>query len=147
MGGPPARPERARAEWERPRAVGPDKVYKLGDPDAAPLAKLVIGVPCAICVHDGNLWVTSSMVSGVKERRDDGVAFGDIAPRYDLHLYRDGKEIPNAPVEPFATLPRYPLPKEEGTYRLTARNDLQEVEWTFTAPGIPPIAPRRARSV
>ncbi|MFD2355325.1 hypothetical protein ACFSTC_47815 [Nonomuraea ferruginea] len=94
----------------------------------------MVGVPCAICVHDGNLWVTPSMVSGVGERRDDGVAFGDLQPRYEIHLYRDGREIPNAPVEPFATLPRYPLPEGQGVYRLTARNDLQDVEWTFTAP-------------
>ncbi|TXK43266.1 S8 family serine peptidase [Nonomuraea sp. C10] len=115
-------------------ATASEKVFKLADPKAAPLEKLVVGVPCAICVHDGNLWVTPSMVSGVGERRDDGVAFGDLQPRYEIHLYRDGREIPNAPVEPFATLPRYPLPEGQGVYRLTARNDLQDVEWTFTAP-------------
>jgi len=115
-------------------ATASDKVFKLADPKAAPLEKLVVGVPCAICVHNGNLWVTPSMVSGVKERRDDGVAFGDLQPRYELHLYRDGKELPNAPVEPFTALPRYPLPESKGNYRLTAKNDLQDVEWTFTAP-------------
>lgn len=115
-------------------ATASDKVYRLGDPDAAPLEKNVIGIPCAICVHDGNLWVTPSMVSGVKERRDDGVIFGDLQPRYEILLYRDGQEIQNTPVEPFTNLPRYPLPEEEGTYRLTASNDLQDIEWTFTAP-------------
>ncbi|NUR87818.1 MAG: S8 family serine peptidase, partial [Nonomuraea sp.] len=115
-------------------ATASEEVYRLGDPDAAPLQKQVIGVPCAICVHAGNLWVTPSMVSGVKEGRDDGVAFGDLQPRYELHLYRDGKEIPNAPFEPFTTLPRYPLPEGTGTYRLTAKNERQDVEWTFTAP-------------
>ncbi|KAB8196363.1 S8 family serine peptidase [Nonomuraea phyllanthi] len=133
------RPGRTRQEWfAMPSVPGAatasDKVYGLADPDAAPLEKNVIGLPCAICVHNGNLWVTPSMVSGVKERRDDGVVFGDLQPRYELHLYRDGQEIQNAPVEPFTTLPRYPLPKEVGTYRLTARNDLQDIEWTFTAP-------------
>ncbi|MGW2157738.1 S8 family serine peptidase [Nonomuraea sp. NPDC001699] len=112
-----------------------DKVYALGgDPDAPPLKQNVIGVPCAICVHDGNLWVTPSLVNGVGERRDDGSSFGDLAPRYELHLYRDGKELPNAPVPGFDTLPRYPLPKEPGVYRLTARNAQQDIEWTFTAP-------------
>ncbi|MGW4412151.1 S8 family peptidase [Nonomuraea sp. NPDC004702] len=112
-----------------------DKLYALGGPaDAPPLRQLVIGVPCAICVHDGNLWVTPSMVNGVGDRRDDGVAFGDLVPQYELHLYRDGKELPNAPLPGFDTLPRYPLPKEPGTYRLTARNALSDIEWTFTAP-------------
>ncbi|MFD1936676.1 S8 family serine peptidase [Nonomuraea mangrovi] len=134
------RPGSTRQQWfATPSTPGAstasDKLYALGgDPDAAPLQQLVIGVPCAICMHDGNLWVTPSMVSGVGERRDDGVAFGDLAPRYDLHLYRDGKEIPNAPLPGFDTLPRYPLPKEQGVYRLTAKNDLQDIEWTFTAP-------------
>ncbi|MFB4264650.1 S8 family serine peptidase [Nonomuraea sp. GTA35] len=133
------RPGRTAQQWfatpSTPgAATASDKVYRLGDPDAKPLEQLYLGIPCAICVHDGNLWVTPSMVSGVGERRDDGVVFGDIQPRYELHLYRDGKELPNAPVEPFATLPRYPLPEGAATYRLTAKNDLQDLEWTFTAP-------------
>ncbi|NUP01068.1 MAG: S8 family serine peptidase [Nonomuraea sp.] len=134
------RPGRTTQKWfATPSTPGAStasgKLYALGgDPDAPPLKQLVIGVPCAICVHDGNLWVTPSMVSGVGERRDDGVAFGDLAPQYELHLYRDGKEIRNAPVPGFDTLPRYPLPEGPGTYRLTARNDLQDIEWTFTAP-------------
>ncbi|MEU6798563.1 S8 family serine peptidase [Nonomuraea wenchangensis] len=114
-------------------ATSGENLYRLGDRDAPPMTAL-IGMPCAICVHDGNLWVTPSMVNGVGEGRDDGVVFGDIQPRYDLHLYRDGKEIPNTPVDPFMKLPRYPLPEGKGAYRLTAKNDLQDIEWTFTAP-------------
>ncbi|MEV4220525.1 S8 family serine peptidase [Nonomuraea sp. NPDC049725] len=134
------RPGSTRQQWfatpSTPgAATASGKLYALGGgPDDVPLEKLVIGLPCAICVHDGNLWVTPSMVNGVGERRDDGVAFGDLAPRYDLHLYRDGKEIPNAPVAGFDKLPRYPLPEGQGVYRLTAKNELQDIEWTFTAP-------------
>ncbi|MEO3796953.1 S8 family serine peptidase [Nonomuraea sp. B10E15] len=134
------RPGHTRQKWfATPSTPGAStasgKLYALGgDPDATPLEQLVIGVPCAICVHDGNLWVTPSMVNGVGERRDDGTAFGDLAPQYDLHLYRDGKEIPNTPVEWFDKLPRYQLPEEQGVYRLTAKNALHDIEWTFTAP-------------
>ncbi|MFG1942186.1 S8 family serine peptidase [Nonomuraea sp. NPDC048826] len=123
-------------------ATASDKLFDLADKKAPPLEKLVVGVPCAICVHQGSLWVTPSMVSGVGERRDAGIGFGDLFPQYEIHLYRDGEEVPNSPVEYLPDLPRFRLPEGRAAYRLTARDDLQDIEWTFSAPPGPEHAQR-----
>ncbi|MGW4795794.1 S8 family peptidase [Nonomuraea sp. NPDC004297] len=139
------KPGRTSQEWfAQPSTPGagtlPAKVTRLADPDAKILEKLGVDMVCAICVQGDSLWANFWQVSGVGERRDVGSGFwsekpGEIlAPTYELHLFRDGTEIPNAPATPFTELPRFKLPQEPGTYRLTAKDAANDVQWTFSAP-------------
>ncbi|WP_237103016.1 S8 family serine peptidase [Nonomuraea sp. MG754425] len=138
------RPGRTSQEWfALPSTPGagtvPAKVAALADPAAGILEKQGVDMTCALCVQGNKLWASFFEVSGTGERRDYASGFwrrGEIlAPAYDLHLYRDGVEIPSAPGGgPFTKVPRFTLAQEPGTYRLTAKYAGNDVEWTFSAP-------------
>ncbi|MFC4112196.1 S8 family peptidase [Nonomuraea zeae] len=137
------RPGRVRQQWRAtPSTPGaatvPDAVTALADPDGGVLEQQGLGVYCAICVQGDQLWTDFSVVAGVGENRDDSTAFWSLTepftPAYEQHLYRDGTELPVVGGDPFPKTPRYTLPSATGTYRLTAKNADNDVEWTFTAP-------------
>ncbi|MEV0585158.1 S8 family serine peptidase [Nonomuraea sp. NPDC050310] len=137
------RPGRTGQVWFAPGTPGAatvgDAAAALPDPKAGVLEQQPLGLTCAICVQGDKLWADFSEVSGVGATRVDGDAYWSVAqpftPNYETHLYRDGKEIAREGVEPVAgNAPRFTLPATEGVYRLTAKNAVHDVEWTFTGP-------------
>ncbi|MFE3455029.1 S8 family serine peptidase [Nonomuraea sp. NPDC059194] len=138
-----AKPGRTRQVWFAPGTPGAatveDEAAALYDPKAGVLKEQPLSATCAICVQGDKLWADFSEVSGVGGTRVDGDDYWStqqpFTPLYETHLYRDGKEIAREGVEPLAgNAPRYTLPSSEGVYRLTAKNAVNDVEWTFTGP-------------
>ncbi|MEO3795833.1 S8 family serine peptidase [Nonomuraea sp. B10E15] len=115
-------------------ATGSDKVYKL----AKPGANLGPYFRCMICVQGGNLWAEFEPSYGSPGSRQYSGGFWpttDLSkPGFDVRLYRDGKEIPRAQVGGTTVMPVFALPADSGRYRLTAKNDRHDTEWTFATP-------------
>ncbi|GGP05165.1 S8 family serine peptidase [Nonomuraea glycinis] len=136
------RPGRTRQQWFTagltPGAqTASDRVYALADKDAPPLTTQGIDLTCMICVQGDTLWAEFAP-SGTPDKHPVSSGFwkGDalLTPVYDLHLYRDGTEIPRVTRPGLDNLPAFTLPKGSGTYRLTAKNAQHDTEWTFRAP-------------
>lgn len=137
------RPGRTQQVWFAPGTPGAgtvaDATAALPDPKAGVLKQQPLGLTCSICVQGDKLWADFGEVSGVGATRVDGDAYWSteqpFTPRYETHLYRDGKEIAREGVEPLAgNAPRFTLPGTAGVYRLTAKNAAHDVEWTFNGP-------------
>ncbi len=133
------KPVRTRQSWMTTpftpgAATGSDKVYKL----AKPGANLGPFFRCMICVQNGSLWAEFEPSYGSPGARKYSGGYWpttDLSkPGFDVRLYRDGQEIPRAEVGGTTILPLFTLPEGPGTYRLTARNDHHDAEWTFATP-------------
>ncbi|WP_063780794.1 S8 family peptidase [Nonomuraea sp. SBT364] len=133
------KPVRTRQSWMTTpftpgAATGSDKVYKL----AGPGANLASFFRCMICVQGGNLWAEFEPSYGSPGARKYSGGYWpttDLSkPGFDVRLYRDGREVPRAQVGGTTVLPVFALPEASGSYRLTARNDQHDAEWTFTTP-------------
>jgi len=115
-------------------ATGSDKVYKL----AKPGADLGWYFRCMICVQGRSLWAEFEPSYGSPGTRKYNGGYWpttDLSkPGFDVRLYQDGKEIPRTPAGGSTILPVFTLPEGPGSYRLTARNDRHDTEWTFTTP-------------
>ncbi|WP_338087204.1 S8 family peptidase, partial [Nonomuraea zeae] len=139
------KPVRTRQSWLTtpftPGApTGSDQVYKL----AKPGANIGAHFRCMICVQGGSLWAEfepSYGSPGTRKRSGGYWPTSDLTPGFDVRLYRDGKEIPRAPVGGTDIMPLFTLPEGPGSYRLTARNDGHDTEWTFTTPVAPEPLP------
>ncbi|MEV0090814.1 S8 family serine peptidase [Streptomyces sp. NPDC050738] len=137
------KPVRTRQQWfAEPSTPGAEtaaeKVYKLPHPGAIRYDQP--GPYCALCIQGNQLTAVFSEVSGPGSDREGGGGFwrsGAVyTSRYDLHLYRDGKEIPRRvnPEPLLASFPSYDLPDGPATYRLTAKDERNDTAWTFAAP-------------
>ncbi|WP_433380779.1 S8 family serine peptidase [Streptosporangium sp. CA-115845] len=133
------KPVRTRQSWLTTpftpgAATGSDKVYKL----AKPGANLGAFFRCMICVQGDSLWAEfepSYGAPGARKYNGDYWPTTDLSkPGFDVRLYRDGKEIPRTQVGGTTILPVFPLSQGPGSYRLTARNDRNDTEWTFATP-------------
>ncbi|MFI7056863.1 S8 family peptidase [Streptosporangium canum] len=136
------RPGRTRQQWFTagltPGAVtAEEKVYALADKDAPPLTTQGLGIPCTICVQGDDLWAEFAP-AGTPGKHPTSDGFFDpsamLVSQYDLHLYRDGAEIPRLTRPGWNNVPAFTLPKGSGTYRLTAKNVQHDTEWTFRSP-------------
>ncbi|MER5419154.1 S8 family peptidase [Streptosporangium roseum] len=136
------RPGRTRQQWFTagltPGAqTASEKVYALADKDAPPLSTQGIDLVCMICVQGDTLWAEFAP-AGTTDNHPISAGFWKtdalLTPNYDLHLYRDSKEIPRVTVPGLDNLPAFTLPEGAGTYRLTAKNAQHDTEWTFRAP-------------
>ncbi|MFI7423225.1 S8 family serine peptidase [Nonomuraea sp. NPDC049684] len=132
-------PVRVRQSWMTTPftpgvATGSDKVYEL----AKPGANLGAHLRCLMCVQGDKLWAEfepSYGSPGSRKHNGDYWPTPDLSkPGFDVRLYRDGKEIPRASVSGSTILPVFALPKDSGSYRLTAKNDRHDVEWVFNTP-------------
>ncbi|MEV4219203.1 S8 family serine peptidase [Nonomuraea sp. NPDC049725] len=133
------KPVRIRQTWMATpftpgTATGSDKVYKL----AKPGANLGAFFRCMMCVQGDKLWAEFEPSYGSPGARQYSGGYwptNDLTkPGFEVRLYRDGKEIPRAEAGGSTVLPVFTLPQRSGSYRLTARNDRHDTEWTFTAP-------------
>ncbi|MEV0589900.1 S8 family serine peptidase [Nonomuraea cavernae] len=115
-------------------ATGSDKVYKL----AKPGANLGSYFRCMICVQGDRLWAEFEPSYGSPGTRKYSGGYwptDDLTkPGFDVRLYQDGKEIPRTSAGGTTILPVFTLPEGPGSYRLTAKNDRNDTEWTFTTP-------------
>ncbi|GAA3512906.1 subtilisin family serine protease [Streptosporangium album] len=113
-------------------ATGSDKLYKLAKPGAS----LGWSFRCMICVQGNTLWAEFELSNGAPGSRQYNADYwkGPFEPGFDVRLYRDGKEIPRAPVLGSDIFPHFKLPEGAGTYRLTAKNAGHDTEWTFRTP-------------
>ncbi|NUP03580.1 MAG: S8 family serine peptidase [Nonomuraea sp.] len=136
------RPGRTRQQWFTtgltPGAqTASEKVYALADKDAPPLSTRGIDLVCTICVQGDTLWAEFAP-AGTPDKQPTSSSFWKdgayLTPDYDLHLYRDGTEIPRVKAPYLDNLPAFTLPEGSGTYRLTAKNAQHDTEWTFRAP-------------
>ncbi|OUC95472.1 S8 family peptidase [Streptosporangium minutum] len=136
------RPGRTRQQWFTagltPGAqTASQKVYARADKDAPPLTTQGISVTCTLCVQGDTLWA-EFFPAGTTDSHPVSDGFwksGELlTPDYDLHLYRDGTEIPRVTAPGLDNLPAFTLPEGAGTYRLTAKNAQHDTEWTFRAP-------------
>ncbi|NUT41214.1 MAG: S8 family serine peptidase [Thermoactinospora sp.] len=132
-------PVRVRQSWMTTpftpgAATGSDKVYKL----ARPGANLGAFFRCMMCVQGDKLWAEFEPSYGSPGTRQYSGGYwptNDLTkPGFEVRLYRDGTEIPRAEAGGSTILPVFTLPQQSGSYRLTARNDRHDAEWTFTAP-------------
>ncbi|MGW0589402.1 S8 family serine peptidase [Streptosporangium sp. NPDC002607] len=133
------KPVRIRQSWMTTpftpgAATGSDKVYKL----AKPGANIGSFFRCMICVQGDSLWAEfepSYGSPGARKYNGDYWPTTDLSkPGFDVRLYQDGKEIPRTPVGGTDFMPLFSLPDGPGSYRLTAKNDRNDTEWTFTTP-------------
>lgn len=101
---------------------------------------------CAGCREGDTFWPQVHMTTGDPAYTGGSVGFQIPAsndptdPFPGLKLYRDGEQVPMVPF--LGQLPSFPVPAEEGDYRLemdvTAAEDASHTEWEF---GSGPIAP------
>ncbi|WP_327085274.1 S8 family serine peptidase [Nonomuraea sp. NBC_01738] len=133
------KPVRTRQSWLTTpftpgAATGSDKVYKL----AKPGANFGSFLRCMICVQGDSLWAEFEPSYGSPGARKYDLGYwptNDLSkPGFDVRLYRDGTEIRREPWGGSTILPVFTLPKEPGSYRLTAKNDRNDTEWNFTTP-------------
>ncbi|MFI6799431.1 S8 family peptidase [Streptosporangium canum] len=136
------RPGRTRQQWFTagltPGAfTASEKVYAMADKEAPPLTTRGLDLVCTICVQGDTLWAEFAP-AGTPDKHPTSSGFWKndalLTPDYDLHLYRDGTEIPRVTVPSLDNLPAFTLPEGAGTYRLTAKNAQHDTEWTFRAP-------------
>ncbi|WP_189315848.1 S8 family peptidase [Streptomyces brasiliensis] len=141
------KPVRTQQEWFRaPATPGPNmatsKVYSIPGADAPPGS---VDLGCSICVQGNVLWADLSNTTGVGEDHDILTGAykpdGALESAYNLHLYRDGKEISNTPPAGWEDIapktPRYVLPDGAATYTLAGDDGKNKVEWTFHSPPAP----------
>ncbi|MEU7456745.1 S8 family serine peptidase [Streptosporangium roseum] len=133
------KPVRTRQSWLTTPftpgvATGSDKVYKL----AKPGANLGWFFRCMLCVQGDRLWAEFEPSYGSPGTRKYNGGYwptDDLTkPGFDVRLWQDGKEIPRTSTGGTTILPVFTLPEGPGSYRLTAKNDRHDAEWTFTAP-------------
>ncbi|WP_067137132.1 S8 family serine peptidase [Microtetraspora malaysiensis] len=136
------RPGRTGQQWfATPSTLGaasaPAKALSIPDPKAAPGTRQGTTLRCAICVEGDVLWAEIGVTSGVLEDRDFSDRFwspGLLNPAYEVKFYRDDVELPRAPLNPaLKNAPAFTIPEGAGTYRLTAKKDGEEAEWTFAS--------------
>ncbi|MGW2161540.1 S8 family serine peptidase [Nonomuraea sp. NPDC001699] len=132
-------PVRVRRTWMATpltpgAATGSAKVYGL----ARPGANLGAFFRCMMCVQGDKLWAEFEPSYGSPGTRQYSGGYWPVndltKPGFDVRLYRDGREIPRAEAGGSTILPVFTLPKQSGSYRVTARNDRHDTEWTFTVP-------------
>ncbi|WP_202638144.1 S8 family peptidase [Bailinhaonella thermotolerans] len=120
--------------WSGPLTPGgyvpPDKVTRIMDPDRPWPATPGLNLACDLCRRGDSLMPFFSTV-----RQSDGVMQHDYVNRligdyYEYRLTRDGVEIPLS--NPYAA-PAWRLPPERAIYQLRAKDDANEVTWTFAS--------------
>jgi len=87
-----------------------------------------VQVGCSVCRRGNLLFPLFAMV-----RQTDGLPSQDGQSTmfdFDYHLFRDGVEIPQTPVQ---GIPAFTVPAEKGSYRLTADGVQTSAAWTFTS--------------
>ncbi|WP_326821496.1 S8 family peptidase [Streptosporangium sp. NBC_01756] len=136
------RPTRTSQQWfATPSTLGaasaPAKALSIPDPKAAPGTQQGTTLRCAICVEGDVLWAEIGVTNGVLEDRDFSNRFwnpGMLNPAYEVKFYRDDVELPKAPLDPsLKNAPAFTIPQGPGAYRLTAKKEGEEAEWTFAS--------------